>query len=744
MKPVPRRREHEKPRRAREKQTSPATKTAARRANAPAAVPPLPLLHPATLLVALIAAAGVVLSVSFRIMDTDFWQHLLVGKAIWAQHRVPLEHQWTWPNYGTSEVSWVGRSGWSPSWGFRALIWPVWDAGGVTGLFAWRWVTTLAAFGIAWAAARKMGARGLVPLVVIVWCSLFYRHRSQIRPETLTAVLLALELWLLSSRRFGGQDSSGRAHVWWLVAVAWAWANCHITYFLFFVILGIHLIEEAWRTRALPRTLAAVGAASLAACFVNPFGWQALWAPFDYFLHLRDDPMFKGIGELQPLSWANNQTDGVFAMLPLWPLLILWRWRRIGFDAVAAMICLFFTWYMVQSERFFGAYAVSAAVFVSRDLDALVRTVRRPRWATAPFARAALAAAAIVAVGAAEWARADRPLSISIDMRRFPVGAMDFIERHGVAGHGFSQQRVAGYQLWRFWPDRERLPFMDIHATATPEDRAAYALALSRRAGWRTLDRDGRFDYVVLDPWGADSLLAALDADPSMALVFLDDTGVLYVRRGGRNGAVADSFDYRFVGGGAEKSLRTFAAVAAATAAGAAGATGDLAPGGGGAGSDAAGPAAASGRAGTTMPPVSAEASALRAALLAELDRLAASSPRNARANSMAATLAIAERRFPDASAALLAALKADPKAPLVHFRLASLALFDNRPTDAIAEYERERKLGERPGLDLGIGMAHRLASNNAEAKNYYKREAERWPGTPTGRAAENAMGELR
>ena len=717
MKPQTHRREREKPRRAKAASSSSRAKAATHHAKAPTAVPPLPLPHPATLFVVLLAAAGVVLSVSFRIMDTDFWQHLVVGKTIWAEHRVPLEHLWTWPNYGTSEVSWMGRSGWSPSWGFRALIWPVWDTAGVTGLFAWRWITTLAAFGIAWAAARRMGARGLVPLVVIVWCSLFYRHRSQIRPETLTAVLLAIELWLLSSRRVAPLGGQGGGHVWWLVAVAWVWANSHISYFLFFVILGMYLIDEAWRTRAFPRNLGAVGAVSLAACFINPYGWQALWAPFEYFLRLRDDPMFKGIGELQPLSWANNQTDGVFAMLVLWPLLILWRWRRNGFDAAEAMICLFLSWYMAQSERFFGAYAVAAAVFVSRDLDALVGSLRRPHWASAPFARAALASLAIVGIGAAEWARADRPLSVSIDMRRFPVGAMDFIERHGIGGHGFSQQRVAGYQLWRFWPDRERLPFMDIHATATAEDRAAYARALSRRDGWRVIDRDGRFDYVVLDPWGADSLLAALDTDPAMALVFLDDTGVLYVRREGRHAAVADSFGYQFIGGGGEKPLRAFAAVAAATAAAA----------------DTSGRVA-----------IPAEAAALRSALLGELDRLAESSPRNARANSMAATLAMAERRFPEARVALEAALRADPKTPLAHFRLASLALFDNRPSDAIAEYERERKIGERPGVDLGIAMAHRLASNNAEARRYFQREAARWPGTPTGRAAENALSGLQ
>jgi len=681
-----------------------------------APIPPLPLAHPATLFVALLAAAGIALSVSFQLQDTDFWQHLLVGKSIWTEHRIPLEHRWTWPHYGTAEVSWVGRSGWSPSWAFRALIWPVWDAGGVPGLFAWRWATTLAVFAIAWAAARRLGARGLAPLVVLVWCSLFYRHRSQIRPETLTAVLLALELWILAARR-PAPHGGGADRAWWLVPIACAWANTHITYFLFFVVLGFHWIDEAWRTRALPKRLSLVGVAALAACFLNPYGWQALWAPFAFVLELGNDPLFRGIGELQPLGLANHRTDGLLVMVALWPLLILARWRRSGFDAVEAMLCAFFTWFMVQSDRWVGSYAVAAGIYVARDLDALVPGVRRPRWAAAPAVRAAVAAAAIVAVGAAEWARADRPLSISVDMRRFPVGAIDFIERHGVGGHGFNQLRVAGYQLFRFWPDRDRLPFIDIHQTATPEDRAAYVQALSVRSGWRALDRDGRFDYAVVEPWGADSLLAALDADPAMALVFLDDTGALYVRRGGRNGAIADSFGYRFLGGGAEKPARAMALLASSSM------------------------AAMDSSRRDAVPP---EAAALRDAFLAELDRLAASSPRNARANSMRASLALAERRFGDARVALEAALATDPRTPLAHFRLASIALFENRPLDALAEYERERKLGERPGLDLGIGMAHQLAGNSAEARRAFEREAARWPGTPSGRTAEQAMSGVR
>src|SRR5678815_2642298 len=121
----------------------------------------------------------------------------------------------------------------------RDRIWPLWKLAGVWGLFAWRWFSVLAAFGLLWMTARRMGARGFGPLAVIATCAVIYRLRSQIRPETLVAILLALEMWILEVRRHGGRDRS-----LWLIPIALVWANAHISYFLFFVVLGAHALND--------------------------------------------------------------------------------------------------------------------------------------------------------------------------------------------------------------------------------------------------------------------------------------------------------------------------------------------------------------------------------------------------------------------------------------------------------------------------------------------------------------------
>src|SRR5437867_841431 len=117
----------------------------------------------ATAVLAVVAALCMLVSVSFQIYDTDLWQHLVRAKAMLALGAIPRDQIWTWANYGSPEKN--------ATWAHALLLWPFWSLGGVWGLFVWRWWTVLATFGISWATARRLGARGLSPWVVLVACA---------------------------------------------------------------------------------------------------------------------------------------------------------------------------------------------------------------------------------------------------------------------------------------------------------------------------------------------------------------------------------------------------------------------------------------------------------------------------------------------------------------------------------------------------------------------------------------------
>jgi hypothetical protein len=663
-----------------------------------AVTPPLRWRHPAFWIPALVAGAIVLLAVTFRLTTPDFWQHLVVGKAIWQLGRIPLEHLWTWPSYGTHEVL--------PSWGFRWLLWPFWWAGGELGLQAWRWWTTLAAFGLAWATARRLGCRGLVPLVVIAAAALSYRARAQIRPETLVAVLLALELAVLERRReahaAGGSGGGGLA----LILIAFAWANVHISYFVGLGLLGIHTLARppaappdgvrdgasapapnrlrAFLSRADQMPWAFVLLFAALVSFANPYGWRALWQPFEYFLVWRHEPIYKTIPELTPLwaTWRASLRSGLPVLVVLWPLLILVRAARRRFDLLEALTCVLFTGLALFNQRFIGYLMIAIVPYASRSLSELAGAWS-PAWLRAPWPRASIAVATMLLASLPSSTDTRFQLGIGIVPTLVPGAAADFMQAHGISGRMFNPFYFGGYLAWRFWPDRARLPFMDIHQSGTRRDRELYAYAFANRDAWDALEREHDFQVALLDghqEWvRGDRLLDVLDADPRWALVFRDDAAALYVRRDGPLAGVAEAWAYRVMPGGNEALVRA-------------------------------------------GPEVFAD-SVSRRALRAELQRRAAASPLNAQAHSLLANLDFIEGDRTGARTHLRQALAVDPTLATVHRRLGYLAMAESRWRDAIRELEAELVLGVPPeDAYTRIGEAWEKLGDRARATRAYRR----------------------
>ena len=489
---------------------------------------------------ALVTAACVAIGVSHWIYETDVWEHLLVGRAFWTEHRVFTTSVWSWPAYGTPNVN--------PSWGFSALLWPFWSLGGVAGLHAWRWLTTLATFALLGLAARRLGARGLATFFVIALAALVYRQRVQVRPETLAGVWFALTCWILERAR----ASERRRAAWALVPVALAWANSHISFFLLFVLLGFHVLDAALARRAAAvRTLALVGIAALVATLVSPFGAGTLAAPFTYFFAQRNEPFFAAIAELQPVVWSQNFANGLPLLLAGWPVLLLFRARRGQVDRVEWLTAIVFTTLAFSSARFVATYVLAATPFLARDLDEAATTWRIPRGLAAPWARTAAVSTVCVLTSLFDWTHGIAPLGFRLDTSRMPVAAADWMAAHDVRGRGMNHFQLGGYLLWRFWPDRGRLPFLDIHADGPRALRDAYQRAMTEPAGWEALDDRFHFDWMILSRRYAHGpgLLDTVDDDERWSLVFVDDTAALYLRREGRMAPLAERFAYRTLGG---------------------------------------------------------------------------------------------------------------------------------------------------------------------------------------------------
>lgn len=664
----------------RTRRTPPERRAAASRGERPAgrsaparraAPPPLPPATRASLaLAALGVAACAVVTLTFRIADYDLWEHLAIGRAIATLHRVPATQLWTWPGYGTPSVN--------GEWAFDLLSWLVWQAGRLDALYAWDWLAAAVAFGFVWATARGLGARGHLPLLAIAVAVLTYRQRSVGRPETLAAIFLACELWLLERHRRQG----GRA-IFWLPALFCLWANAHLTYLLGLGVLAIHLVAGG-RRGARERLLAA--ALAVVACFANPFGWQALAEPFRFALEQRREPIYRTIGELLPLDWRFNLRNGLPLLMLLWPLAQIARARRRRFDAIEALLCVTFTALTIAARRLVGMWVLVATPYLARDASEWLGRQAWPAWLRPPGARAAAVAVAALVVSIPEWLRPEVAIGMGVDPATTPAAACDFMQSHGIGGRAFNHFEYGSLMLFRFWPDRERLPFMDIHQAGTRESRAMYLLALGSAAGWEALDQRYGFDFALLRRLRArgDVLADVLDADSTWALVFTDDAAALYVRRAGRFAALADSCGYRWAAGGPAKLEQSWAAAMAD--------------------------------------------SVTRRGFARELERMAAESPVNSTASSLLAYVADFEGRHEDARRDLARAHDVDPGLPRYHDRLGLALMSEGRLAAARKEFAAAARRHESPYPDFEIGLAWLREGNVAEARRALARSVATHP----------------
>ena len=487
-------------------------------------------------------------AVTYPIHDPDIWQHLLVGKVILQTHSIPSTQLWTWPTHGAPDVL--------PSWLFAVLIWPVWEWAGVHGLFAWRWITTLVAFGLAGLAARRMGATGAAPLVMLVWCALLGRERSHVRPETLAGILLAAEIFLLESRRNAAPSAT-----WWrdrafgIVPLALVWANAHISYYFGFVVSGAYLMDDLIRSRrALPqgpsRQPAPLGLAILIAGLVslaNPSGWRTLVQPLEYFTVWRHEAIYQTIGELAPIPWDRHVWDGLPVWLALVVLGAIWRWRARGFDIVQAVLLLVCLPQALTTQRFLATAVLALAPFAARDAGDWLSRRRWPSALQSPARRVALAAPASVLLIVPTLSQPLVGFGYGFNTTLYPERAADWMQQHDVRGRSFNVFWFGGYLLYRFYPDPGRLPFFDIHQAGTRDDRFLGSWALQDLAAWKKLDGRYRFDWVMLPASlaGEPDLNDFLDADTTWALVFADDAAVLWLRRDGSCAGQAAAQGYR-------------------------------------------------------------------------------------------------------------------------------------------------------------------------------------------------------
>jgi tetratricopeptide (TPR) repeat protein len=132
-----------------------------------------------------------------------------------------------------------------------------------------------------------------------------------------------------------------------------------------------------------------------------------------------------------------------------------------------------------------------------------------------------------------------------------PAGAVRYMDKNGVYGRTFNPFHWGGYIIWTGYPGRT--VFIDPRGGLTEDLLEKYSLTAASGSLWmlEQLFMNYRFDAVILDypsrEDGTRNMNGLVLSDPNWALVYWDDTSLLYLRRGGRYQHLVEKDEYRYV-----------------------------------------------------------------------------------------------------------------------------------------------------------------------------------------------------
>ena len=485
----------------------------------------------APVLVAALAAAFAV----HRIEDFDTWYHLAAGLLMLATWRWPAVNTFssTAPDYPWVDLHWI----------FQLLLYGAWSLAGPTGVILLAATLIAATSLVLYGVARPFVPPALAAFLTAVALAIS-SARFVPRPELLSFLYFAVYLAILE------RYPRDRGAIWWLVPLQVVWVNTQGIFAVGLALIGCWwlgatlaflplprgwkeanaLSFEDWRRLTVVLVLATLG------CFLNPWGTEGAFFPFQLLPRVTGNSLFSNrIGEFRPPLQSGYAPPLMYTWVALLVvcgltfLLNARRWR-LGF-LFAALAFGFLSTQSLRNVAFFGWVAVPA---IAVNLGPLLARRRWPDRLGAALASTALAGivlliGAVVTNQLSYVLEIQREFGLGVSPARFPEAAVDFIERTGITGRAFNCLAMGGYLTWRRPDDAV---FVDGRLEAFPEDVfRGYFAVMDDPATWPRFATPYRLDYALLyHAWSNRlPLVRYLAQDHGWSLVYYDEIASVFV-----------------------------------------------------------------------------------------------------------------------------------------------------------------------------------------------------------------------
>ncbi len=367
------------------------------------------------------------------------------------------------------------------------------------------------------------------------------------RPHVLSWLFALAWFWILDSTDRNGLHSPRARWLWALPLSMVLWVNVHGGFLFGFVLLGIYWRASLWTwvttlgTRLEDslqkiasghrvRQLTGVGLLSVAATFINPYGWKLHAHIYSY---LSNRFLMDHIDEFQSPNFHGIAQKCFLALLLIAVAVLAARSRKLR--PAEILLVLFAVYAGLYASRNIPVSSTLLVLIVGpllpsleswrfvQRMSAVDSHLRGHLWPIFATAAVLLIAAHGGRVGSSQW------MNAHFDPKRMPVEAVNSIEQSGIKSPVLSPDYWGGYLIYRLYP----------HNTVVIDDRhdfygepflRSYLKLVHVEPGWDEFLKFHRIGYLLLPKSAA--LTTVISVTPGWKPLYSDDVAIMFMRTG--------------------------------------------------------------------------------------------------------------------------------------------------------------------------------------------------------------------
>lgn len=500
--------------------------------------------------------------------DAGIGWHIRTGQLILSTHSVPHIDPFSSSMHGHSWFAW--------EWLYDVVVGWLESYARLNGVVVFTALMIALAFSLAFRMLMRRGTNLMLALILVLLAASASMIHFFARPHVLTWLLTLLWFWILDSSEKDGAfnsytdelspvDSAPPNLLWLLPVTMLFWVNLHGGFLIGFILLGVYWIGAAWGwlrpTRngfdeALSKIragrqlcdLTLIGTLSCAITLINPYGIELhvhiyhylsnrfLMNHIDEFqspnFHYVAQKCFAGLLLLTLIALAERSRRFCKVMASEILIIIfavysgLYASRNIPTSSLL-LILIIGPWLSDAMTRFSSQSKMGASWLVLlvprrffRRMQAIDLVLRGHLWPVT----AVVLTSWIAMNGGYLGSRA--LIHAHFDDKRFPVGAVNYIEKQRLDGPVFSPDAWGGYLIYRLYP-RARVVIDDRHDFYGEPFLESYLKTIHVEPEWRDFLDQHPAQFLVLPK---DSALAnILRETADWRLTHSDDVAAVFV-----------------------------------------------------------------------------------------------------------------------------------------------------------------------------------------------------------------------